>query len=69
MLVSNRPQTGRPACPTQRAPEGQITTMLYSLMASMDETNKRLTRMETRMVNLMAVHNLDRDGLPLKGTV
>lgn len=66
MLAAQRNQPARHACPTQRAPEGPITTMLSSLMASVDETNKRLTRMETRMVNLMTAHNLDRDGLPLR---
>lgn len=64
-MLTNQPPSLEPCLASQ------IAFSLTALARAQEETLKRLTRMETRVVNLMQAHNLDRDGRPLRcgGTV
>lgn len=66
MLVDMEPNLA-PA----RAADDRLLAAVTSITIMQQETLKRLTRMETRVVNLMRAHNLDRDGQPQRcgGTV
>lgn len=44
--------------------ESQVLGLLNAIVVTQNETMSRLVRMETRMVNLMAAHKLNRDGQP-----
>ena len=67
MLAHMQPPNRAPARPF----ESQVLGVLNAIVVTQNETVSRLVRMETRMVNLMAAHNLNRDGQPARngGTV
>lgn len=58
MLVQETPQTNAP--PT-------VEDLLRQVLLGQSDTARRMARVETRLVNLMKHHDLNRDGL--KGTV
>lgn len=64
MLASIDTPQSRPAEPPAQV---DVVAILRQIAASQDNLVQRMTRVETRLVNLLGVHNLDRSGKPKGG--
>ena len=64
MLASMDTPKTRPAVTPAQV---DVVALLQRIAASQDNLDHRMTRVETRLVNLLGVHNLDRNGKPKGG--